>query len=132
MYKLPDFIRSIQLESIGEVSKQKFTGAFRVKVVLTNADQLAIEREYARLTARSDDTMSADNRLMAGTIAELSIRVLNGPPWYQEAMAGQNMIDKNPLFDLIVKINDEYKQWQKELDDVANSGDKSNVMGSEP
>jgi hypothetical protein len=131
MHKLPDIIRSIHLDSVGEVSKQKFTGTFRVKIVLTNADKLAIEREYARISAR-EESMSSGNKLLAGTIAELSIRVLNAPQWFNDAIRGQNMIDENPLFDLIVKINQEYKQWQKELSEVATAGDESNVVDSEP
>lgn len=131
MHKLPDIIRSIHLDSIGEVSKQKFTGTFRVKVVLTNADKLAIERTYASLVSR-EDTMSSANKLLAATVAELSVRVLNGPRWFYDAVSGQNMVDEDPLFNLALKINEEYKQWQKELEVVSQAGDESNVLDSKP
>lgn len=127
MYKIPDIIRTIFLDSVGEVSKQKFTGTFRVKVVLTNSDKLAIEREYARLLGK-EESASSNNKLLAGTMAELSVRVLNGPPWFRDAMSGANMIDENPLYEIIVKINEEYKKWQSELSDVASSEDESNVV----
>jgi hypothetical protein len=131
MHKVPDIIRSVFLDSVGDISKNKFTGTFRTKVVLTNADKLAIDREYARLIAR-EDSLSSDNRLLASTIAELSIRVLSGPQWFKDAINGQNMIDTNPLYELIIKINEEYKKWQEELNQVANSGDESNVVASGP
>jgi hypothetical protein len=127
MQKIPSIIRSVFLDSTGEVSKQKFMGSFQVKVVTTNADKLAIEREYSLLVP-IDEHLSPDNKLLASTIAELKVRVLTGPNWFSDAINGQNMLDVNPLYELIIKINEEYKKWQEELAKIGSSGDQTHVV----
>lgn len=128
MIKLPDTIGTVFLDSVGEVSKQKFTGSFRVKIVLTNADQIAVEREYARLLPK-DAGAGDSNKLLASTMAELNVRVLEGPAWFRDASSGQNMIDRDPLYDLIVRINEAYKDWQNRLNESATAGDDNVVQG---
>lgn len=127
MIKIPDYIRMVQLDSMGEVTKERWIGTFQVKAVLTHADRFQLERMYNQLIPK-DGEVSEDIKLRAASIAELSVRVVKGPRWWDETASGQLMVDMDPLYDLLVQCNKESKNWSEELDKAAQM-EPSNVVG---
>src|ERR1019366_469199 len=113
MAKLPEQIVTVFLDSIGDRTKTRWTGSFRIKCVLTHADRFALERMYAALLPSREREVDEEVKLRAATIAELSVRVVDGPEWWQGTRGGQLMTDKDPLYDLIVMANEEEKKWDE-------------------
>jgi hypothetical protein len=127
MAKLPEQIVTVFLDSIGDITKTRWTGQFRIKCILTHADRFALERMYAALLPSREREVDEEVKLRAATIAELSVRVTEGPEWWSSTRYGQLMADKDPLYDLIVMANEEEKKWHEAVSKMATSED-SNVI----
>jgi hypothetical protein len=120
MKKIPDYIKSVEVDSTGEVTQSRYLGMFKVKVVLTNSDKTKIERYYKE--ELPDDTgVPEDRRINAGVIAELRARVIEGPAWWTGSREGRDMVEMQPLYDLMVKTNEAYKSWLTELQKEADA-----------
>lgn len=126
--KMPDTIMSIVLDVTGEKTKSRFMGTFRIKAVLTHADVIAIERMYSQLLPRTTSDTSEDAKLRASTIAELSVRIVDGPEWWNGTRYGQLLIDREPLYQLLIKCNEAEQDWSKRLEEQANQVDSENVV----
>ena len=125
MSKVPDIIRPIYLQSLGEITKQKYFGTFRIKVILTQRERLLVEREYSALLP-SDKGASEENKLRAAVLAELSVRIAESPDWWKNSDYGRELLDSQPLWDLMVSIDKERNAWQEELDKLVGSIKESN------
>lgn len=120
--RIPDYFTIINLDSVGEVTKSRWIGTFKVKCVLTHMDRMALERVYTELLPpKANENASEDIKLRAATIAELSVRVIEGPEWWNASRNGQLLVDSEPLYDLMVKCNEAYKDWSNRLNQAANS-----------
>lgn len=120
MYKLPDVIKTFSINATGEITKLPYVGVFRAKIILTNADRIEIERKYNMLLS-SDSTASENIKLRASALAELEVRVLDGPRWWQDSLSGKNLIDIEPIWAILIKINELAAEWQKEVEKMADS-----------
>lgn len=132
MKKLPDTIATVHLDSIGERTKSRWVGQFKIKRVLSHADQFALERMYAALLPSRDREISEDVRLRAAAIAELYVRVLEGPEWWNGTRYGQQMVDTDPLYDLVGLCSDEEKKWSEQLEAEAKFEDTNAVDPEKP
>jgi len=126
--KIPDTIMSIVLDVTGEKTKSRFMGTFRIKAVLTHADVIAIERMYSQLLPRTTSDTSEDAKLRASTISELSVRIVDGPEWWNGTRYGQLLIDREPLYQLLIKCNEAEQDWSSRLEEQANQVDSENVI----
>lgn len=117
MAKVPDRIASLTLDSAGEVTKTKYIGTFRIKAVLTHGDRLQLERFYASLLPKNTETVSEEMKVRAATIAELSVRVIDGPGWWTDSNNGLLLLDAEPLYDLLMQCNSAYEDWLKRLNE---------------
>jgi hypothetical protein len=115
---LPQMQAQIQLDSEGERTKSRWLGSFTVKRILTHADRFAIERMYSFLLPKDVNT-SEEMKVRAATIAELAVRIVSGPQWWEGSNSGQMLVDSNPLYDLLSLCADAEEAWNKELE--ANS-----------
>lgn len=120
MIKLPDIIKTVYLHSIGESTKQIYAGYFKVKILLTNSERLEVERLYAQLLP-NDKQASETNRLRAVALAELSVRVAEAPSWWSQSRNGQDLLDSQPLWDLLVKLDELMSEWNKQVQEAAQS-----------
>ena len=128
MKTLPSHIVTVNLDSLGDRTKQRWVGQFRVKCVLTNADRFRLERLYAELLPSREREVDEEIKLRAATIAELSVRIVDGPDWWTATRGGQLMADKAPLYDLIVMCNNEEKQWDKAVEDLAKFEESNAIV----
>ena len=120
MLKIPDYISTISLDSTGEVTKSRYMGTFRVKVVLTHADRFKLERNYAEFLPPNVQDVTEELKSRAATLAELDVRIIEAPSWWWDSLKGRNMIDTMPLYDLLRQINDAHTAWLKQLEENAN------------
>lgn len=118
MKKLPDIIKHISLDSIGEMTNERYVGSFKVKVLLTHAERLAVERTYADMLP-NDKVASDESKLKAGAIAELDQRVVEAPRWWVNSRNGRDLLDSQPIWDLLVGIEQKVVEWKKELEELA-------------
>jgi hypothetical protein len=128
MKKLPDHIVTLYLDSMGDRTKARWFGSFRVKCVLTNADRFALERMYASLMPSREREIDEEVRLRAAAIAELSVRIIDGPPWWSATQGGQLMADSQPIYDLAMMVNAEEKKWDAAVAELSKFEDTNAIV----
>lgn len=124
---MPDIYGTIHLDSIGDKTETRWVGTFKIKRVLTHGDYLAIERNYASLVPPKDRDVSEEMKLRAAAIAELAVRVIDSPPWWEGSQDGRNLLDAQPLWDLIAACNEEEKRWFEQLKNTAKTDDNNPI-----
>jgi hypothetical protein len=128
MTKLPSIYKTVTIDCVGDVTKTRWTGSFEIKAILGNSDRFELERIYSKLLP-AGTTPSEEMRVEASTIAELSVRVMSGPAWWEATRGGQLMAEMNPLYALMEECSKAQKAWSDEVDKVASMGD-GNVVTS--
>src|SRR5665213_335663 len=101
MKTLPSTTTTVHLDSIGEISRSRWVGTFTIKCILSHADRFAKARMYAAMVPEKENLMDEEDRLKAEVIAQLSVRVIDGPEWFEATRGGQLMVDAQPLIDLL-------------------------------
>ena len=127
--KLPNIYATVSIDAIGEKTKSRWIGSFNVKRVLSHADVMEFERMYSRLIPKGVDP-SEERRIQAATLAELTVRIVSGPSWWDSTQGGQLMVDMEPLYQLMIECSKEEKAWSDEIDKLASFGDGNIVKKS--
>lgn len=127
MKKLPDVLAMVTLDSVGETTKSRFIGQFKIKRKLTHADRFQLERIYAQLLPSREREIEEELRLRAAAIAELSVRVVEAPSWWDGSKNGQLLVDSQPLYDLALLCSEEEKKWAQQLEELAKT-EESNAI----
>jgi len=128
--KLPSTYATVSIDAIGERTKSRWIGSFNVKRILSHADMFEFERMYAKLLPKGVD-MSEERKIQAATLAELSVRVVSGPAWWDSTHGGQLMVDMEPLYQLMIECSKEEKSWADEIEKNASFGDGNIVKKSD-
>ena len=119
MRKLPDIVKTINLESQGEITGEIWRGIFQVKVILTHAERFAIERTYKTMLP-NDSNVDDATKIKCASIAELEQRIVSAPEWFKAARNGRDLVDAQPLYDLMTLSYSKLEEWRKELAESAN------------
>jgi len=114
MKKLPDIIKFVSLESVGENTGHRYVGSFRLKVLITHDQRFAIERTYKEMLP-DDVGVIQEIKIRCGAIAELEHRVVEAPLWWRDSRNGRDLIDSQPLYDMMIHISEKYEEWKSEL-----------------
>lgn len=122
MKKLPDIVKYVSLESIGEITGQKYAGSFRLKVLLTHDERFAIERTYKQMLP-NDNGVEQEIKLKCGGIAELEQRIVEAPNWWKDSRSGRDLVDAQPVYDLLIQLQEKYEEWKQELKKEVATGD---------
>lgn len=125
MVTLPDIIKRFYFNQTGEVTGMNYAGYFAVKVVLTLGEKLEVEKKYAQLLP-NDKNANSENKLIAATLAELDVRVVEGPSWWTRSQSGQQILDTQIIWGLMIKIQELTEEWKKEVNELAQK--VSNVV----
>jgi len=120
MQNLPNHIKTVILDSTGEITKSKWIGTFRVKCLTSHSDKFAVQRVYSSLLPTNTD--NDELRVRAATLAELAVRVVDGPTWWESTGKGMYMADVAPLYKLLELCNSAADEWAEELE-------KQSIMG---
>lgn len=119
MIKIPDIIKTVYIQSIGENTQQTYSGQFRVKIILTNAERIQIEEIYNQMISNSKNVADV-TKLRASAIAELEVRIVDAPSWWLNSRSGRDLLDAQPLWDLLLKIDELSNEWKQELQKAAS------------
>lgn len=114
MKRLPDIVKYLNLDSVGEITEQTYKGAFRVKVILTHSERFAIERLY-KAELPDDKGVEQEISLRLASICELEVRLVEAPKWWIDSRNGRDLADKQPIYDLMVLLNEKFQEWKAEL-----------------
>jgi hypothetical protein len=132
MKNLPNTMSTVHLDAVGEISHSRWVGQFTVKCILSHADKFAKARLYAALMPERENLVEEEDRLRAAVIAELSVRISDGPEWWSATHGGQLMADLDPLVELLKLCQEESIKWSKKLEEIASFGDGNVVTAPAP
>lgn len=125
--KLPPFQVPITIDVLGDLTKTRWIGNFVIKRVLTHRDKFDIEKWYKRYL--EDDSVAGNKaKINASALAELRVRVVTGPPWWEGTDFLLDCIDETPIAELLAECAKAYKNWEKEVADQAKEPPKNDVV----
>lgn len=115
MQELPKKERTFHFKSEGETTKRVYEGEFTVHALLNMGLKHQLELEKTILQA---DTKSptAGLRGIATVMAELRVRIINGPEFWKQSAGGMRIDDENVLFELYDKVLEQESIWRDELE----------------
>lgn len=127
MMSLPKNEAGFDFEHIGEITGKKYEGQFTCKCILSLADKRILEIEKSRITA---DLMNPTGDLSAlGTvIANLRVRVLDGPDWYNQAISSLDILDEEVIFEVYAKCLGKSEEWRQKIKEKAEEKNQGNVQ----
>lgn len=111
---LPKNEKSFFFSKEGEITGHKYEGQFNVKCVLSVADKRALEIEQSRL---SMDLLNPTDNLVAisRVVANLRVRVLGAPDWFDQIIGNLDILDDNIIFELYGESLDRAAEWRDDL-----------------
>ena len=120
---LPKKESSFDFDHTGELTGKKYEGQFTVKCILNLADKRNLEIEKSRLTA---DLMNPTGNLSAlgSVIANLRVRVIDGPDWFTQAIYSLDILDEEVVFELYGKCLDKSEEWINEVKGKAEKAEE--------
>lgn len=130
--KMPDYLTTVVLDSVGEKTKTRWYGSFKVKAVLSHGDQLLAARTAAELLKGLERDINNELVMRGETIAQLQPRVVDAPDWWWASGGGRNLVDAEPLYALLGLCSRASEDWEKQLDVAANSGESGANVQNNP
>ncbi len=126
---LPKNERTFFFEEPGDATLEIYKGEFTVLCIPDMRARRAIEVEKSRLSA--DVANPTDN--LAGLsiiLANLRVRVLSGPSWWEESLGGYNIMDENILVMLYDKVLEQEESWRTALKERASPKKEDDDLGN--
>lgn len=111
---LPKNEKSFMFNVEGEVTGHKYEGQFSTKCALSMQDKRVLEIEQSRLSV---DLLNPTDNLVAiaRVVANLRVRVLEAPVWFDQMIGSLDILDDNVIFELYSKCLEAANEWQEEL-----------------
>ena len=85
------------IDLIGDTTKDRKTGKFKVKKRLSHRDTIALDNYRRNLLGPNPDSASPRAASIAFVSADLSVRILDAPTWWKESDGGLELEDDNVL-----------------------------------
>jgi hypothetical protein len=120
---LPKNEKTFHFSKEGEVTGFKYEGEFTVKCALSLGDKRLIEIEKSRLSVDLQNptaNLDAISRIMAN----LRVRVIKGPEWFNQQINTMQIIDEDIVFEVYSQCLEASEEWIKELKKESGKGDQ--------
>jgi hypothetical protein len=119
---LPKNEKSFNFSKEGEITGFKYEGQFTVKCALSLGDKRLVEIEKSRLSV---DLMNPTNNLdaISRVIANLRVRVINGPEWFNQQVNTLSILDENVVFEVYSECLKASDEWIKDLKKQSGKSD---------
>lgn len=124
---LPKKEQSFVFNEVGEVTTRPYEGEFTVRAILNMGQKHQLELEKTMLQADSK-APTAGLSGISNVLAELRVRIIDGPEWWEQSRGGALIDDENVLLALYQKIIDTEITWRQSLRDQT----KKAVENSDP
>jgi len=111
------------LDTIGQKTKKKFRGDFNVKCVLKNRETIDIAVATDRYNGGST-TLAPQYALLNRAIAELEVRIIDAPKWWEKSDGGRELEDTNVVFEIYQQALNTEKEWAKRITEKAEKAEK--------
>ena len=112
--ELPKNESSFYFKHEGKLTRRMYDGEFKVKCLLTVADQRVLEIEKSQLTV--DLSNPTENLSAIGSIvANLRVRVIGSPDWFKQAIRSLDLLDEEVLFEIYSKCIDAESEWLERI-----------------
>ena len=128
MYEaLPKNEKTFEIDVVGVDTGVQYQGTFTVRCILSMADRHAMEMEKTRLMA---DFAHPSGGLagIATTLASLRVKIIKGPPWWENSDGGTTIMDENAILAIYDACNKAEMDWRsalrKQAEEAAASKEK--------
>lgn len=89
--------KSFEFTVTGTKTGETFAGKFETKKVLSQADEINIDRKYRELLGANSQDASVAASKRALTLAEVFVRITSAPDWWVAMGYGAALLDDEPL-----------------------------------
>ena len=118
--------RSIVVKVTGETTGEEFSGTFKVKPILTHAEQMEVDRLRRDILGPRPSEATPRAFSQATLFAEIQMRVLSGegnsPSWWRDNANGMNLYDDNvvkTVYSQVTKVEDDFRKQLAEQAEAA-------------
>lgn len=111
---LPKNEKSFEFNHVGELTGKKYEGTFTVKCILNTAEKRLLEIEKSALSADLSNP-TGNLTALSTVIANLRVRVIKSPSWFEQGIVALSFLDEEVLFELYGKCLDKSEEWIKEV-----------------
>lgn len=92
--------KSFEISCTGGKTGETWAGKFEAKKVLSQADEINIDRKYRELLGPNSQDASVAASKRALTLAEVFVRVTSAPDWWVAVNYGAGLLDDEPLVEV--------------------------------
>lgn len=111
---LPKNEKNFLFDHTGEVTGRRWDGNFKVKCVLNMAEKRVLEIEKSTITADLSNP-TGNLAAIAQVVANLRVRVIDGPDWFKQCIRTLDMLDEEVYFELYGKCIEAEADWLNEV-----------------
>lgn len=106
---------SFMIDVLGEVTGHRYEGTFKVKPILSHAEQLSRDIAMRDLLGPKPGDASGRATSQAVILAEIRIRSVEAPSWWKDSRDGLNLFDEVVLATLFDKIQEIEAKWKEDV-----------------
>lgn len=107
----------------GDVTKEKWIGKFKCKLRLSHRDTLTKDNLRRQLLGDSPELATERAASLAFIASELSVRLMDAPPWWKASDNGLELADDNVMAEVYANCvrleKDLYDKTHKKVDQAA-------------
>ena len=111
---LPKKEQTFAFREEGDVTMQTYEGEFTVRAILNVGQKHQLELEKTILQADSK-APTAGLSGISNVLAELRVRIISGPEWWENSRGGATIDDENVLLALYTQVLDTEIEWRNSL-----------------
>jgi hypothetical protein len=112
--KLPEMETTFEIDVEGNVTKQRFTGAFKYRMPNMRTRALA-DKEKARLNEGLERGLDETVAELHSMIAYLRHTITDSPPWWKESASGYDLFDANVVTTVYLRALEFEKVWMEQV-----------------
>ncbi len=106
---------TFNIKIVGETTSQEYVGSFKVRPVLTQAEQLQRDGIMRDLLGGRASEASPRAVSQALLLAEIQVRSLDTPMFWKEAKNGLALFDENVMGTVYDRIQEVEKEWRADM-----------------
>lgn len=102
--------KSFSIDIEGSTTKQKYTGVFKVRLLLSHRQKLQKDESRRQLLGTFPDQASVDAMKTAIIFSTIWAHMVEAPSWWKEAANGIDLLDEDPVgmvYDKIISLQEE-------------------------
>ena len=122
------YVKTVKVSIIGKTTGEQFTGDFKIKTLLSYAEQLAEDRMRREYLSGPAEVPPGGNAVqIANLFAAIGVRAIETPTWWKESNNGLDLFDSNVVADVYEEMAKAVAAQTKELQDAAAEAKKKLV-----